>query len=88
MESVASLPDTQQVIPVEKDRHGAIATMQILPVRFSRIEGSEPRWNGSQNLPQGRHPHTWVRHEQDSRPGRRPHHVQHRNSYLSAPNNP
>jgi protein-L-isoaspartate(D-aspartate) O-methyltransferase len=38
----AGLPDTQQLILVEKDRHGRVTTKEILPVRFSQLEGGEP----------------------------------------------
>ena len=38
----AGLPDAQQLILVEKDRHGRVATKEILPVRFSQLEGGEP----------------------------------------------
>jgi protein-L-isoaspartate(D-aspartate) O-methyltransferase len=38
----AGLPDTQQLILVEKDRHGTVTTKEILPVRFSQLEGGEP----------------------------------------------
>ena len=37
----AGLPDAQQLILVEKDRHGLITTKEILPVRFSQLEGAE-----------------------------------------------
>ena len=37
----AGLPDTQQLILVEKGRHGLITTKEILPVRFSQLEGAE-----------------------------------------------
>ena len=37
----ACLPDAQQLILVEKDRHGMITTKEILPVRFSQLEGAE-----------------------------------------------
>jgi len=38
----AGLPDGQQLILVEKDLHGMITTKEILPVRFSQLEGAEP----------------------------------------------
>jgi protein-L-isoaspartate(D-aspartate) O-methyltransferase len=38
----AGLPDAQQLILVEKDRRGRVATKEILPVRFSQLEGGEP----------------------------------------------
>ena len=37
----AGLPDAQQLILVEKDRSGQITTKEILPVRFSKLEGTE-----------------------------------------------
>jgi protein-L-isoaspartate(D-aspartate) O-methyltransferase len=37
----AGLADAQQLILVEKDRHGRVATKEILPVRFSQLEGGE-----------------------------------------------
>lgn len=37
----AGLPDAQQLILVEKARHGLITTKEILPVRFSQLEGAE-----------------------------------------------
>jgi len=37
----AGLPDAQQLILVEKDRHSQITTKEILPVRFSKLEGTE-----------------------------------------------
>jgi protein-L-isoaspartate(D-aspartate) O-methyltransferase len=36
------LPDAQQLMLVEKDNHGRIATTEILPVRFSQLEEPEP----------------------------------------------
>ena len=39
----AGLPDAQQLILVEKDRHGRLTTKEILPVRFSQLEGGETR---------------------------------------------
>ena len=38
----AGLPDAQQLILIEKDSHGSVTTRDILPVRFSQLEGSEP----------------------------------------------
>ena len=38
----AGLPEAQQLILVEKDSDGRVATKEILPVRFSQLEGSEP----------------------------------------------
>ena len=38
----AGLPGGQQLILVEKDLHGMITTKEILPVRFSQLEGAEP----------------------------------------------
>src|SRR5882724_4196399 len=38
----AGLPDTQQLILVEKDRHGRVTTKEILPVRFSQLKGGNP----------------------------------------------
>ena len=37
----AGLPDAQQLILIEKDNHGSVTTKEILPVRFSQLEGSE-----------------------------------------------
>jgi protein-L-isoaspartate(D-aspartate) O-methyltransferase len=37
----AGLPDEQQLVLVEKDRDGRITTKEILPVRFSQLEGTE-----------------------------------------------
>ena len=37
----AGLSDAQQLILVEKDDHGNVATREILPVRFSQLEGNE-----------------------------------------------
>jgi protein-L-isoaspartate(D-aspartate) O-methyltransferase len=37
----AGLPDSQQLIVVDKDRNGKVTTREILPVRFSQLEGSE-----------------------------------------------
>jgi protein-L-isoaspartate(D-aspartate) O-methyltransferase len=36
------LPDAQQLILAEKDSHGRVTVKEILPVRFSQLEGSEP----------------------------------------------
>ncbi len=35
----AGLPEAQQLFVVEKGRHGGVATTEILPVRFSQMEG-------------------------------------------------
>ena len=37
----AGLPDARQLILIEKDRHGRVTTKEILPVRFSQLEGAE-----------------------------------------------
>jgi protein-L-isoaspartate(D-aspartate) O-methyltransferase len=37
----AGLPDEQQLVLVEKDGNGRITTKEILPVRFSQLEGTE-----------------------------------------------
>jgi protein-L-isoaspartate(D-aspartate) O-methyltransferase len=37
----AGLPDAQQLILIEKDASGRVATKEILPVRFSQLEGIE-----------------------------------------------
>ena len=37
----AGLPDAQQLILVDKDANGRVATKEILPVRFSQLEGIE-----------------------------------------------
>ena len=37
----AGLPDAQQLILVDKDGSGSVTTKQILPVRFSQLEGTE-----------------------------------------------
>lgn len=37
----AGLADSQQLLLVEKDRAGAVTTREILPVRFSQLEGTE-----------------------------------------------
>jgi protein-L-isoaspartate(D-aspartate) O-methyltransferase len=37
----AGLPDTQQLLLVEKDRNGTLSTREILPVRFSLLEDAE-----------------------------------------------
>ena len=37
----AGLPDSQSLVLVEKDAQGSVATRQILPVVFSRLEDSE-----------------------------------------------
>lgn len=38
----AGLADSQQLLLVTKDEHGKIATREVLPVRFSELEGDEP----------------------------------------------
>jgi protein-L-isoaspartate(D-aspartate) O-methyltransferase len=38
----AGLPDAQQLILLEKDDGGRVTTKEILPVRFSQLEESEP----------------------------------------------
>lgn len=38
----AGLPDGQQLILVEKDASGTVSTREILPVRFSQLEDTEP----------------------------------------------
>jgi len=38
----AGLPESQQLLLVEKDSSGRTRTKEILPVRFSQLEGSEP----------------------------------------------
>ena len=38
----ADLPAAQQLILVEKDRHGRVTTRETLPVRFWQLEGGEP----------------------------------------------
>src|SRR6202521_1330556 len=38
----AGLPDTQQLILVENDRHGTVTRKEILPVRSPQLEGGEP----------------------------------------------
>ena len=35
------LPEDQQLVLVEKDRSGSVTTRQMLPVRFSQLEGTE-----------------------------------------------
>jgi protein-L-isoaspartate(D-aspartate) O-methyltransferase len=37
----AGLPDAQQLIVVQKDAAGAVATREVLPVRFSVLEDAE-----------------------------------------------
>ena len=37
----AGLPDTQQLVLLEKDREGRLTTREILRVRFSELEGAE-----------------------------------------------
>src|ERR1700741_658846 len=38
----AGLPDAQQLVLVEKDGNGRVAMREILPVRFSQLEETEP----------------------------------------------
>jgi protein-L-isoaspartate(D-aspartate) O-methyltransferase len=38
----AGLPDAQQLILVEKDSQGKVMMKEILPVRFSQLEGPDP----------------------------------------------
>jgi protein-L-isoaspartate(D-aspartate) O-methyltransferase len=38
----AGLADAQQLILVEKDSHGSVNMKEILPVRFSQLEGPDP----------------------------------------------
>jgi protein-L-isoaspartate(D-aspartate) O-methyltransferase len=38
----AGLTDAQQLILVEKDSHGTVTMKEILPVRFSQLEGPDP----------------------------------------------
>jgi protein-L-isoaspartate(D-aspartate) O-methyltransferase len=38
----AGLPDAQQLVLVEKDGNGRVTMREILPVRFSQLEESEP----------------------------------------------
>jgi protein-L-isoaspartate(D-aspartate) O-methyltransferase len=38
----AGLADAQQLILVEKDSHGTVTMKEILPVRFSQLEGPDP----------------------------------------------
>jgi protein-L-isoaspartate(D-aspartate) O-methyltransferase len=37
----AGLPDAQTLILVEKPSNGGVTTKEILPVRFSQLEGAE-----------------------------------------------
>ena len=37
----AGLPNAQQLVLVEKDRQGRVATKEILQVRFSEFEGAD-----------------------------------------------
>ncbi len=37
----AGLVDSQQLLLVEKDAHGGVTTQEILPVRFSQLEGTD-----------------------------------------------
>lgn len=38
----AGMPDSQQLLLVTKDAAGRIATREVLPVRFSELDGDEP----------------------------------------------
>lgn len=38
----AGLPEAQQLVLVEKDHNGRVTTKEILRVRFSQLEGTEP----------------------------------------------
>jgi protein-L-isoaspartate(D-aspartate) O-methyltransferase len=38
----AGLADRQQLMLVSRDARGMLATREILPVRFSELEGNEP----------------------------------------------
>lgn len=38
----AGLPYAQTLILVEKPNNGGVTTKEILPVRFSQLEGAEP----------------------------------------------
>lgn len=38
----AGMPDSQQLLLVTKDAAGRVATREVLPVRFSELEGGEP----------------------------------------------
>jgi protein-L-isoaspartate(D-aspartate) O-methyltransferase len=40
----AGLPDSQQLILVEKNSDGRVSTKEILPVRFSQLEAAEPEF--------------------------------------------
>src|SRR2546426_3295370 len=42
MVNPAGLADAQQLILVEKDSHGTVTMKEILPVRFSQLEGPDP----------------------------------------------
>jgi protein-L-isoaspartate(D-aspartate) O-methyltransferase len=37
----AGLPDAQQLLLVNKDGNGRVTTKEILPVRFSQLEGTD-----------------------------------------------
>jgi protein-L-isoaspartate(D-aspartate) O-methyltransferase len=37
----AGLPEAQQLVLLEKDRHGRATTKEVLPVRFSQLEGAD-----------------------------------------------
>jgi protein-L-isoaspartate(D-aspartate) O-methyltransferase len=43
------LADAQQLVLVEKDANGAVGTRELIPVRFSQLEGieSQPSHRGS-----------------------------------------
>ena len=43
----AGLADEQRLLLVEKDASGALATSEILPVRFSQLEGTESDYSGA-----------------------------------------
>ena len=43
----AGLADEQRLLLVEKDASGALATSEILPVRFSQLEGAESDYSGA-----------------------------------------
>jgi protein-L-isoaspartate(D-aspartate) O-methyltransferase len=40
------LPEAQRLLLVEKDRTGALATNEVLAVRFGQLEGTESRASG------------------------------------------
>ena len=43
----AGLADTQRLLLVEKDATGTLATSEVLPVRFSQLEGTESDYSGA-----------------------------------------